>query len=241
MGSSQHAPGILKQCFEAGKSAIADGAGNVWVYVDENNTPESAARILAQGATRYNGQTCTSINGALIHPAIYERVRHQLREYISEINTGNPLIENVNVGPLFDAAQAQWCVGQMQSSGGEIFGGECDGNYLKPAVIEEPSFDSAIIREGLFGPALWIAPCERDEFIRLWPRNKYPLCAGILSDEKPQWWLASLPNAARIVWNGDPSIEHIFEPWGGYPSSGANPVSIWHEKYTRVVSIDEAI
>jgi hypothetical protein len=39
--------------------------------------------------------------------------------------------------------------------------------------------------------------------------------------------------------NGDPSIEAVFEPWGGYPASGINPVSVWMEKYTRVVALDE--
>jgi hypothetical protein len=39
--------------------------------------------------------------------------------------------------------------------------------------------------------------------------------------------------------NSDPTIEHIFEPWGGYPESGLNPVGTWKEKYQRVVAIDE--
>ena len=49
---------------------------------------------------------------------------------------------------------------------------------------------------------------------------------------------ADLPNLARLVVNGDPSQEHIFEPWGGYPASGANPVDHWPSKYQRLVQID---
>ena len=242
MGSSAHAPGILQQTFEAGKGAIADGAGNVWTFVDENQDPETAAQILAGGATRYNGQTCTSINGALIHPAIYQSVRDKLKEKLGALQTGNPLENDVAIGALFDVRQAAWCASQMQESGGEItLGGTSDGNYLPASLVEKPNLESTLVREGLFGPALWIAPGTRDEFINLWPQNQYSLCAGVLSDFDKMWWLQNLPNAARLVFNGDTSIEHIFEPWGGYPASGANPVSIWHEKYTRVVSIDESV
>lgn len=240
MGSSGHVPGILKQTFEAGKGAIADGAGNVWTFVDELQNPEDAAQILADGATRYNGQTCTSINGALIHPLLYNHVRDLLREKLSALSSGNPLQNDVSIGALFDARQAAWCASQMQESGGEILlGGKADGNYLPASLVEKPDFDSALVREGLFGPSLWIAPGTREDFVKLWPRNQYPLCAGVLSDDDPLWWLSHLPNVARIVFNGDTSVEHIFEPWGGYPASGANAVSIWHEKYTRVVSVDE--
>lgn len=238
MGSSAHAPGILKQCFESGKSALADGAGNVWVYVDENI--ENAADILANGATRYNGQTCTSINGALIHPAIYETVRDSLREKLAALTVANPVEGDPIIGPLFDAKQAQWCAEQMAQSGGEILlGGSSDGNYLSPSLVEKPDYGSSLIVEGLFGPALWIAPGTREDFVKAWPQNQYPLCAGVLSNSDQDWWLTHLPNAARVVFNGDPSIEDIFEPWGGYPASGANPVSVWHEKYRRVVAVDD--
>jgi acyl-CoA reductase-like NAD-dependent aldehyde dehydrogenase len=242
MGSSAHAPGILQQTFEAGKGAIADGAGNVWVFIDENQNPEQAAQILAEGATRYNGQTCTSINGAIIHPAIYESVRDLLCERLRVLQTGNPLQNDVHIGALFDARQAAWCASQMQESGGAMLvGGASDGNYLPASLVEKPNPESSLVREGLFGPALWIALGTRDDFIQLWPQNKYPLCAGVLSHSDKSWWLRYLPNAARIVFNGDTSIEHIFEPWGAYPGSGANAVSLWHEKYTRIVSVDEAI
>lgn len=242
MGSSTHAPGILRQTFESGKGCIADGAGNVWTFVDEDQDVESAAQILTEGATRYNGQTCTSINGALIHPAIYENVRDLLREKLDVLTVGDPLHNDVSIGALFDVRQAAWCMAQMLESGGEILvGGTADGNYLPASLVEMPNLESGLVREGLFGPALWIAPGTRDDFVNLWPRNHYPLCAGVLSDFDKIWWLQRLPNVARIVFNGDTSIEHIFEPWGAYPASGANAVSIWHEKYTRVVSVDEAV
>jgi len=30
----------------------------------------------------------------------------------------------------------------------------------------------------------------------------------------------------------------MFEPWGGYPPSGLNPVSIWIDKYRQAFQLD---
>jgi acyl-CoA reductase-like NAD-dependent aldehyde dehydrogenase len=109
-------------------------------------------------------------------------------------------------------------------------------------VITDPATDSPLVREGFFGGGLWITAGDRDAFIALWQNNQYPLCASVLSPTAdPAWWAARLPSVARLVINGDPSIEYIFEPWGGYPSSGMNSVGVWYEKYQRVVSIDAPV
>jgi glyceraldehyde-3-phosphate dehydrogenase (NADP+) len=202
---------------------------------------EWTVEILTAGALRYNGQTCTSINGAMIHPAIYPALRERLIERWSHLKTGNPLTEAVDVGPLFDEAQAAWCQSQIQESGGKILcGGQREGNLLVPTLVENPSLQSSLVRSGLFGSAMWLAPGDEKTFVAWWRSNQYPLGAGVLSPSaEPSWWLSRLPNLARLSVNGDPSIEHIFEPWGGYASSGVNPVGLWQRKYQRWVQVDE--
>jgi acyl-CoA reductase-like NAD-dependent aldehyde dehydrogenase len=240
LGSSAHAPDILSTCFQSGNQAIIDGEGNTWVWVDEDVPMDYACDVLTGGAIRYNGQTCTSINGAMIHPAIYDRLRVQLAARWQDLAYGNPLECNVDVGPLMDEAQAEHCLHQIESSGAEILAGGCrSGNLMTPTLAAEPREDSALVSEGLFGCALWIAPGNADRFAELWRRNRYPLCAGVLSgSDRTQSLLRRLPNLARLTVNGDPSIEYMYEPWGGYPASGVNPVSHWHQKYLRTVQID---
>ena len=243
MGSSQHAPQIVTNALHNGKPVIVDGSGNSWVWVDADVPVETVAQILTTGALRYNGQTCTSINGAMIHPAIYPAVQQCLVERWNQLVVGNPITSVVDVGPLFDEEQAAWCEQQLLNSGGYVLcGGHRNGNFLTPTMVADPAADSPLVREGLFGGGLWITAGDRDAFIGLWRNNRYPLCAGVLSPTaEPGWWAARLPSVARVVMNGDPSIEYIFEPWGGYPSSGMNGVGIWYEKYQRVVSIDAPI
>jgi acyl-CoA reductase-like NAD-dependent aldehyde dehydrogenase len=141
---------------------------------------------------------------------------------------------------VFDTDQAAWCEQRIAQSGGQILcGGQRQDHLLAPTLVERPNPHSPLVCEGLFGPALWIRPGDKEDFACLWRTNRFPLAAGVLSPSAhASEWLARLPHLARLSLNGDPSVEHVFEPWGGYAGSGNNPVSHWHEKYQRVVQVD---
>lgn len=240
LGSSRHAPALVSQGFESGQSVVTDGEGNTWLWVAPDADVSSAVEILTRGAVRYNGQTCTSVNGAIVHPSLYNPVREALIKRWGSLRAGSPTKEEIEVGPLGDEDQAQWCLKRIESSGGQIVcGGKCEGNLLSPTLVEQPREDSELVTQGLFGPALWIAPGGEDDFVRRWGQNRFPLCAGVLASKvEGAAWAARLNNVARLVVNGDPSIEWTFEPWGGYPASGNNPVSFWADKYRRAVALD---
>ncbi len=246
LGASKFGGDVLKNAFESRKTALIDGTGNTWVWVGPDGEAAPSAEILAQGAIRYNGQTCTSVNGALIHPARYESVCQSLARRFDALQAGNS--ENgATIGGLFDAAQAAHCQKLIQNSGGRILcGGAARGNFLEPTLIQNPDLSSELVREGVFGPVLWVAPGTKEDFAALWPSNRYPLCAGVLDEaddaneakNRENWWLERLPGLARLVVGGDPSYEHLYEPWGGYAPSGANSVGLWHQKYQRLTSVD---
>jgi acyl-CoA reductase-like NAD-dependent aldehyde dehydrogenase len=242
MGGSNRAAALWSDCFNNGKPAIIDGSGNTWVWIDENVPLDEAAHLLTTGAIRYNGQTCTSINGAMIHPRLYPQLRDKLQQQWRNLTYGNPVTEDVQVGPLFDEKQALWCQQQLSQSGGTLLvGGEHKENLLLPTLIENPAPSSTLVCEGLFGPALWITSGTAQDFCALWNQNHYPLCAAIISPQtEASWWAPRLKNLSRLILNGDPSQEYIHEPWGGYPSSSANTVGRWLEKYQRVLQVDVA-
>lgn len=244
MGSSRYAPSLLAETFKHSKPVIIDGEGNVWVWVGADADPEAVAETLTRGALRYNGQTCTSINGVLIHPDLYDAVRDRLVARWNALSAGDSLQhDEVQVGPLMDEGQAEWCQTRALESGGTVLaGGRREKNLLFPTLVEGPEWDSDLVTQGVFGGVLWLRAATQDEFVAQWANNRYPLCAGIISPAvDAAWWLTRLANVARLSINGDPSIEDIFEPWGGYPATGTNPVTTWIEKYCRTVAIDEPV
>ncbi len=215
-GSSGRLPSLSKQCAKHGKIFLGDGEGNTWAFVDQSADPARAASLLVAGAVRYNGETCTSVNGAIIHPDLYEEVKsHVLR-----------------LSPKSDYTLKHESQIKMIS--------KSRGHVLRDqglVLIDRPRSDSRLVRQGIFGAALWLMPGDEALLRAMWLKNEYPLCFAFFGSTGGERF-CNLPNLARLVINGDPSIEDPLEPWGGYGRSGTSRVEEWHYKYRRPLQID---
>ncbi|OGF14381.1 MAG: hypothetical protein A2W00_12830 [Candidatus Eisenbacteria bacterium RBG_16_71_46] len=241
IGGNQHALPAFVQAFEAKKLCLLDGQGNGLLYMDESFPLDVAVELITSGATRFNGETCTSINGVLVAERAYPALRDALVESFRALRVGDPSDPATQVGPLFSHKQAQSLAlalrGGVQSR--LLCGGEVHGAYFRPAVLEGVRVDDPLVQQGLFGPALWIQPIRGDALIDWMRANRFPLSDTILSaDTGFIRAFASNSRAARVCVNEDPSVESMFEPWGGYPPSGLNPVSVWTQKYRQTFQLD---
>lgn len=240
IGSNRYAASVLTDSFTHGKVCLLDGQGNGIVYFDDTVSMDEGIDSIVNGATRFNGETCTSINGVLIKENIYEDVKKRLIETFNELPMGHPMKEGVRVGPLFSRKQAAWLKETITGTGAFFcYGGHVNGAYLSPGIIEGVAIADAIVREGFFGPAVWIKKINEDQLWEWLGANRFPLSDTILSKSSQLITaFARRSRAARICVNQDPSVESMFEPWGGYPPSGFNPVSAWVEKYTQPFQLD---
>lgn len=241
IGSNEYAPSVLNQAFSAGKMCLLDGQGNGWLYLDHTFPIEDAVRLITAGATRFNGETCTSVNGVLIENSIYDTVKEAVIESFTRLVVGHPLQSGVDVGPLFSHKQAAYLRSAITETKTlrTLCGGEVEGAFFTPAVVEGVQRHDSIVREGLFGPIIWMHRVREDELVDWLKANRFPLSDTILTtNNKLVRKFARNSRAARICVNEDPSVESMFEPWGGYPPSGVNPVSVWVDKYRQTFQVD---
>jgi acyl-CoA reductase-like NAD-dependent aldehyde dehydrogenase len=243
IGSNRYAMDVFNQAFAARKICVLDGQGNGMLYVGEEYPVDSAVQLITAGATRYNGETCTSVNGVLVHARRFEEIREGVVAAFRSLHVGHPGEDGTHVGPLLSRRQAEELAALL--SRGEnrrvLCGGETDGAYFTPAVVEGVDAREAIVCEGFFGPAIWIHPVEEAALLPWLHANRFPLSDTVLSHSSDLICsVASRSRAARICINQDPSIESMFEPWGGYPSSGLNIVSDWVDKYRQPYQLDGA-
>jgi acyl-CoA reductase-like NAD-dependent aldehyde dehydrogenase len=241
MGSSERGASLVERSWRSGKPVLIDGTGNSWTYIDSDQDPYVAAELVWKGCLRYNGQTCTSVNGAVVHPSIALAVRKRLLQLLNETTFG--VDEHEDVGPLFTAEQADLSQNSISASGGNIVTlSQVQGALFPPTIVLDPRTDSQLLSKGVFCPAMWVLDGDWSYFKHLWTLNRYPLCAGVLSiDDEVLEEAITLPRASRVVLNGDTSIEDPSEPWGAYPPCGSNPVGAWSEKYVRAVQIDQPV
>jgi aldehyde dehydrogenase (NAD+)/aldehyde dehydrogenase len=241
VGSNRHAMQVLSDTMSAGKICLLDGQGNGVLYVDESFSVAEAVELITSGATRFNGLTCTSVNGALIAERAYPALRDALVAAFGRLVVGDPREPGTQIGPLFNAEHATGLIGDLrpESSARVLCGGLSRGAYFTPAVVEGVELGDALSRQGFFGPALWIHPVAPGQ-VHAWLRaNQFPLSDTVLSTRPDVIEAFALQSrAARVCVNEDPSVESMFEPWGGYPPSGLNPVSTWIDKYRQTYQID---
>ncbi len=243
IGSDRFAQGVLSESFRHGKQALVDGEGNGMLLIGDDYPLDKACELICSAATRFNGQTCTSVNGVLVSPERLPALQQSLAERFSALRVGDPRDGLCHLGPLFSGAQA---IAQCERARDTqqaivITGGEARGNYLPATLVVNPAISDEMVREGFFGPLVWLAGVPQKEWGRWMAANRFPLSDTLLSNDADlQQWFIGQSRAGRLCFNEDPSIESMFEPWGGYAPAASNPVSHWIHKYTSTVQFDAA-
>ncbi|MDQ3292062.1 MAG: aldehyde dehydrogenase family protein [Bacteroidota bacterium] len=146
--------------------ALLELGGNNAIILTENANLEMALRAVVFGAVGTCGQRCTSTRRLIIHDSIYEKVKERLLKIYPNLPIGNPLADNILVGPLIDkdaVVAFQKAIDTVQQEGGTLLtGGDVltgegfeTGTYVKPALIEaENTFKT--VQEETFAPILYL-------------------------------------------------------------------------------------
>ncbi len=148
-----------------GKSLLELGGNNA-IIITPHADLDTAMRASVFGAVGTCGQRCTSTRRLIVHESIFEEFTSKLKKAYKQLRIGNPLNENIHVGPLIDkeaVAIYSDALAQVDSQGGtwlinggvfpeKEYGSNC---FVKPAVaiIEH---DAPIVHQETFAPILYI-------------------------------------------------------------------------------------
>ena len=148
-----------------GKSLLELGGNNAIIV-----TPNADLNIVVPGAVfgavGTCGQRCTSTRRLIIHESVYDKVKAAVVKAYQQIKIGNPLDENMHVGPLIDTDAVSMylnALSKVVEEGGKILveGGVLSGDgyesgcYVKPAIAEaKNSFE--IVQHETFAPILYL-------------------------------------------------------------------------------------
>jgi aldehyde dehydrogenase (NAD+) len=153
-----------------GKFLLELGGNNAVIIAEDSNL-DMAIRSTVFGAVGTCGQRCTSTRRLIVHASRYEEVKNRLLEAYRKLPIGNPLDENVLVGPLVDKAAESAFFNALESvkrEGGKVIsGGEkvevpgFAGCYVKPALVEAENHYH-MVQEETFAPILYLLRYEGD-------------------------------------------------------------------------------
>jgi len=147
---------------------IMELGGNNAIIITETADLDMAIPAIVFGAVGTTGQRCTSTRRLIIHEKIYDDVKQRLASAYKQVASriGNPLDEQVLVGPMIDKGAVTLFTDAIQAvrdAGGNIvYGGEVlngngyeSGTYVVPALAEAENH-FRIVQEETFAPLLYL-------------------------------------------------------------------------------------
>ncbi len=142
--------------------AILELGGNNGVIVAPSADVDLALRGVAFGAMGTAGQRCTTTRRLFLHDSIYDGFVAKLKAAYASVGVGNPLEDEVLVGPLIDRAayeMMQEALAAAKAAGGMVQGGTRVGEgasfYVRPALVEMPGQVGPVLEE-TFAPILYV-------------------------------------------------------------------------------------
>ena len=161
------------------------GGKNSLIILDDAD-PDLAASCAAWGAYLNQGQICIGTGRILVHSKIADAIIERLVGKATHLPVGDPMTNQVALGPLIDVASAQRVhsiVQQSVAAGAKLAaGGSHDGAFYKPTVLTGLKKGMRAFDEEIFGPVACIATFDTDEeAIAMANDTDFGLSAGIIS------------------------------------------------------------
>ncbi len=172
------------------------------------------------------GQVCISAQRVIASQDIYSDYLDALTEGVQGISTGDPMEEDVTMGPMVraqDAARVNEWINEAVGAGARtLVGGEYEGAVHQPTILADVSPEMRISREELFGPAVAVTPfTDIDEAITMANDSNYGLAAGIFT-QNIDWAMrfAREVDSGNLQINSGPQWRADLMPYGGVKDSG---------------------
>ena len=144
-----------------GRSLLELGGNNA-VIVMEDADPDLATRAALFAAVGTAGQRCTTLRRLIVQRGISDLVAKRLVDAYGQVKIGDPLDDDVLMGPLVDGRAVDdyvAAVGIAQEQGGELlYGGKVldgPGHFVEPTLIRMPA-DAPILQVETFAPILYL-------------------------------------------------------------------------------------
>lgn len=231
-GSTAVGKRIMALASEGIKRVTLELGGSDPMIVCDDADLDAAAKAAAVGRFFNGGQACLAVKRLYVFHSVYEAFMERFIPRVQRLRLGPGLDEATQMGPLHTAKQRsiieEQLLDALESGGKLITGGKrpegevfSRGFFFEPTVVLEPSLESRVAREEVFGPVLPIWRVESlEEAVELANRSPYGLGSSIFtrSLERASYALEKLE--AGYTWVN--SVNRIYDelPFGGTKESG---------------------
>jgi len=211
----------------AGKKKVAlELGGNGAVMVHSDADLAFAAERCVAGGFAYAGQSCIAVQRILVERSVCGRFTDLLVAGVSNLRSGDPLLDSTDVGPLIresDALRAgEWIQEAVRGGARLLCGGQRKGSMLEPAVLTGTRSEMKVNCQEIFAPVVTVEPYDDSiEAIRRINQSAYGLQAGIFTRDLKLLFNAYEELEVGGLISGDvPTFRIDHMPYGGVKDSG---------------------
>ena len=225
--------------------ALELGGKGAALVLDDANL-DLAAREVARGGLRFQGQRCDAVARILVDAKVADKFVEKLLAEVAKYPTGDTRDEKTAIGPLIKPAAvkfAQELIADARQKGAKLLaGGGYRDNYHEATVLDHVTADMRVAWEEQFAPVLPIIRVEGgvEAMIELANRSEYGLDSSVFTnDVNKAWGVAKRLEDGAVTINGFPAHGVGHFPFGGNKRSGMGREGIHAslEEMTRVQTI----
>jgi len=183
------------------------------------------AKRLVWGKLLNLGQTCVAPDYVFVDKSIKSDLVKKMNETLIDFY-GSDAQKSKDYSRIINERHCQRIEGLLKDHGGKVIaGGKVDvsDRYVAPTIIEDPSLNSKLMQEEIFGPVLPLLTMENiDEAIDYINSNEKPLALYLFSSSKKlKNDLVNKTSSGAVVFNDCVVHNSVSElPFGGVGHSG---------------------
>ena len=209
------------------KRVALELGGNAAVVVHSDADLDDAARRTASGAFSYAGQSCISVQRALVHRPVLEAFREKLLAATATLVVGDPLDEKTDVGPMIapsEATRVEAWIAEAVAGGATVLRGRTRvGECLSPTILANTTPSMKVEGQEVFAPVVTLnAYDDFEEALRRVNDSKYGLQAGVFTRDLARIQRAfDVLEVGAVLANDVPTWRADRMPYGGVKESGS--------------------
>jgi len=221
---------VLRHTAENLAPAILELGGKSPCIVDSSAKIKLAAKRIVFGKYLNCGQTCVAPDYILCERSVKEELVRELCREVQE-QFGEAPLQNDNYGKIINEKHFDRILGLIDAEK-VVIGGESDreGCRIAPTVLDNVSWDDAVMQEEIFGPVLPVLTFDDfNEVFELVEKNARPLALYIFSEDKAHIAAAT----ERCAFGGgcvNDTIIHLATSEMGFGGVGESGMGSYHGK-----------
>ncbi|MFT5058433.1 MAG: acyl-CoA reductase-like NAD-dependent aldehyde dehydrogenase [Planctomycetota bacterium] len=225
----------LRSKLAAGATCALEHGGVAPALVDMTADIDAAIAPLTRGGFYHAGQVCVSVQRVYVHRSIAEEFAQKFVAAVEQLNTGDPLAEDTDVGPLITSKEVDrvdsWVQEALKGGAKLLIGGQrISATTYEPTILLNPSDDAKISQLEVFGPVVALYTYDDlDEAIARANALDVSFQACVFtSDLNTALGASRRLNGATVMVNDHTAFRVDWMPFGGHRQSGLGMGGIGH-------------